>query len=185
MSRVRQTAKRLLDGKGQVLRRPRQMGAQKKTASAREGDAQGRGGGKKAGEKTFTSFRTYSAKDFRAAASVTHRLRRFLERSAEGSRRGRNSGKRGEAWDSCETAASSRASLRHFLSCFGGYALCLGTSSPCRSGEAGAILDDVLMAVLCSLYRSRSAASCPRIISATRSCSSRNSCIISGVAGTG
>ena len=43
----------------------------------------------------------------------------------------------------------------------------------------------VLMAVLCSLYRSRSAASCPRIISATRSCSSRNSCIISAVRGDG
>ena len=39
-----------------------------------------------------------------------------------------------------------------------------------------------LIAVLCSAYRSRSATSWALIISATRLCSSRTSCIISGVA---
>ena len=185
MSRVRQTAKRLLDGKGQGPATTSAKGRAKEDRKRERGGRSGRGGGGKAGEKTFTSFRTYFCEGFSSAASVTHRLHSRQLKVCSSAKpsvpatRGRNSGKRGEAWDSCETAELSRASLRHFLSCFGGYALCLGLD------HAGAILDDVLMAVLCSLYRSRSAASCPRIISATRSCSSRNSCIISGVAGTG
>ena len=60
------------------------------------------------------------------------------------------------------------------------------TEDGTRGTEAGpTALGVALIVVLCSAYRSRSATSWALIISATRLCSSRTSCIISGVAGTG